>query len=88
VAGPRGSLEVTIEGRATTLHPGDCAFGPRGIPHSLRAGADGPARFTLITAPGGFEAFFADYELRFPRGPEPDHERLRRVFDAHGLIPA
>ncbi len=49
---------------------GDWVFGPRGVPHSFRTGADG-ARALVLVMPGGFEEMFADGGVPVAPGDSP-----------------
>jgi hypothetical protein len=54
-----GSLDVFKDGEWTTLRPGATATVPPGVPHTLRNGADEPAKIvTRIRPAGRSEAFF------------------------------
>jgi quercetin dioxygenase-like cupin family protein len=54
-----GALTLYLPGREITMAPGEFALAPRGVPHSYRVG-DAPARFLVLSTPGGFERFVAD----------------------------
>lgn len=45
-----GHVEFTVDGNVKPLGPGDWSVVPPGVPHGLRAGADG-ARFLAIVVP-------------------------------------
>jgi quercetin dioxygenase-like cupin family protein len=54
-----GELTLFLPGRETPLGPGEFFLAPRGVPHSYRVG-DAPARFLVLSTPGGFEQFVRD----------------------------
>jgi len=54
-----GELTLFLPGRELTLGSGDFFLAPRGVPHTYRVG-DAPARWPVLSRPGGFEAFVAD----------------------------
>jgi uncharacterized RmlC-like cupin family protein len=43
----------------STAGPGEVAFAPRGVPHTLANLSSAPARFLIICTPAGFEREFA-----------------------------
>ena len=53
-----GGVEFWLDGQSFVRGPGETAVVPRGIPHTYRVCAEGPARFLCILTPGGFEGFF------------------------------
>ena len=83
---------VTLEVGATTIEAaaGDYAFGPRGLPHKYKVGAQG-CRMLFILTPGGFEdlvrAMSVPAETRsLPSqdGPPPDMDRVRAIAATYG----
>ena len=71
-------------------HPGDFAFGPRGIPHRYTVGEAG-CRMLFIMTPGGFEDLVREMSvpaqrrtLPPPSAAEPDWEHVAAVAKAHG----
>jgi quercetin dioxygenase-like cupin family protein len=84
--------EVTLftsEGE-TTLGPGGFAVGPRGVPHTFRAGGSG-VRMLVISTPAGFVDFVRELgvpaareELPTLDGP-PDVVALTEVAARHGI---
>ena len=73
-----------------TLGPGEFAVGPRGVPHTYRAGARG-VRMLVVSAPAGFAEFVREMgvpaereELPVLEGP-PDIVRLTEVAARHGI---
>jgi quercetin dioxygenase-like cupin family protein len=54
-----GSLDVFVDGKWTTLGPGETASVPAGVAHTLRNASDAPAKtITRIRPAGDSEAFF------------------------------
>ena len=54
-----GELTFKVEEEIVTAGPGECAFAPRGIVHTLANLSDAPARYLLICTPAGFERTLA-----------------------------
>jgi mannose-6-phosphate isomerase-like protein (cupin superfamily) len=52
-----GELEITVGQETRTLVPGDCYFGPRGVPHRVRNVGKIPAKSVAISTPGDFASF-------------------------------
>jgi quercetin dioxygenase-like cupin family protein len=53
-----GELTFQVREDLVTAGPGDLAFAPGGVPHTLANLSDAPARYLLICTPGGFERHF------------------------------
>jgi quercetin dioxygenase-like cupin family protein len=51
-----GEVTLWVGEKTYVLRPGDCAFAPRGVPHTLRAG-EGGARKLVASTPASFESF-------------------------------
>jgi quercetin dioxygenase-like cupin family protein len=56
----QGRVAVALGEDSFLLDPGDFAFMPRGVPHSIARASDPPGRFLFISTPGGFEHFMED----------------------------
>jgi len=54
-----GELTLRVGEESLVAGPGELAFAPRGVPHTVANGSDSPARYLLICTPAGFERFFA-----------------------------
>jgi len=54
-----GDLSLFLPGREIALRPGEFTLAPRGVPHAYQVG-DAPARFLVVSLPGGFEEFVRD----------------------------
>jgi quercetin dioxygenase-like cupin family protein len=74
-----GELTLWVGDDTRTLRPGEFAFAPPGVPHTLRTGADG-ARWLLI-AGGRFEAFVRAVAAI----GETDPVELTRIAAKHGI---
>lgn len=86
-----GALTAYLPGASRVLRAGECAFGPKGIPHTHRASTDGITRLLEVDAPGHFEAFVVAVgrpagALALPPAPEgPDPAELTRLAAEHGI---
>ena len=74
-----GEMTLWVGDQTRVLRPGDSAFAPRGIPHTLRPGADG-TRSLVASTPAGFEAF-----VRAVGAADPGPEELTRMAAEHGI---
>jgi mannose-6-phosphate isomerase-like protein (cupin superfamily) len=54
-----GELTFQVEDELLTAGPGELAFAPRGVPHTLANRSGAPARYVLVCTPAGFERYFA-----------------------------
>jgi quercetin dioxygenase-like cupin family protein len=54
-----GELSLFLPGREVRLAPGEFVLAPRGVPHAYQVG-DAPARWLVVSTPGGFEEFVRD----------------------------
>jgi quercetin dioxygenase-like cupin family protein len=54
-----GELVFQVEDELISKGPGEFAFAPRGVPHTLANPGDEPARYVLVCTPAGFERYFA-----------------------------
>jgi quercetin dioxygenase-like cupin family protein len=76
-----GTCTVTVGDEELVATPGSLVFAPRGIPHALRVGDDGPARMLTIVTPGGLESFFATLAGR----PDLDPQALLSLAADYGV---
>lgn len=88
-----GRMIVRCGDHELESEPGTYVFLPRGVAHGIRVTGDVPARFLMIVAPGGFEAFFCDQGTP-PAGPglptdppPPELELIGRMFARHHVQP-
>jgi quercetin dioxygenase-like cupin family protein len=87
------SGEVTVVAGEEELHagPGESVTIPRGLAHSLSAGA-GEATFLLQFSPAGFERYFhelsepAQYLGLPPRPSPPDRDRMVTAAARYGCL--
>ena len=75
-----GELTLFLPGREIPVARGELVVGPRGVPHAYRVG-DRPARFLVLSLPGGFESFVRDVAAL----PEPTPELLGQTAAAHAI---
>jgi mannose-6-phosphate isomerase-like protein (cupin superfamily) len=54
-----GELTFQVEDQLIARGPGELAFAPRGVAHTLANFGDAPARYVLVCTPAGFERYFA-----------------------------
>lgn len=85
-----GDITLYTADGQTTLAPGQFAVGPRGIPHTYRAGERG-VRMLVVSTPAGFAEFVREMgvpaardEVPVLEGP-PDIARLTEVAARHGI---
>jgi quercetin dioxygenase-like cupin family protein len=76
-----GQLEFISGERRLTGGPGSYVFLPRDIPHGIRVVGTSPARFLVLTTPGGFEGFVMEMgqpaaPLTLPAPSAPDMNKL------------
>jgi mannose-6-phosphate isomerase-like protein (cupin superfamily) len=84
--------DVTIEVGDTSIeaHAGDCAYGPRDIPHRYTVG-DAGCRMLFILTPGGLEGLVREMgkpapsrTVPPPSDEEPDMERIAAIAGRYG----
>jgi uncharacterized cupin superfamily protein len=74
-----GELVFQVEDQLLTRRPGELAFAPRGVAHTLANHSDAPARYVLVCTPAGFERYFARMNEDPPEWalqPTPPVERV------------
>ena len=54
-----GELTFQVDDELLTAGPGQLAFAPRGVPHTLANRTEQPATYLLVCTPAGFERVFA-----------------------------
>ena len=69
-----GELSLFVAGEEIVLGPGEAAFAPRDLPHTYRVESD-EARWLVITAPAGFDAFVREVSEPAPGEELPPHGR-------------
>jgi quercetin dioxygenase-like cupin family protein len=75
-----GEITLWVGEETYVLGPGDSAFAPRGVPHTLRHGDPG-ARSLVASTPASFEAFVR--AVGAAGMPSPDE--LGRIAAEHGI---
>jgi mannose-6-phosphate isomerase-like protein (cupin superfamily) len=85
-----GEMTVFCGERVWRGGPGAFVFLPRGIPHGFRVEGERPARFLLLTTPGGFEQFIieAGEPAKAPTLPPPgplDFEKLMVIAPKYNM---
>jgi mannose-6-phosphate isomerase-like protein (cupin superfamily) len=78
-----GRMAFMADGEWTEGGPGTVAYLPRAVPHCFRNIGNSVARFCAVSTPGGFERFYAQWELAMSQGP--DFQRLHATAAAHGI---
>jgi mannose-6-phosphate isomerase-like protein (cupin superfamily) len=53
-----GELTFQVGDARVTAGPGQVAFAPRAVPHTLANLGEQPARYVVVCTPGGFERYF------------------------------
>jgi quercetin dioxygenase-like cupin family protein len=75
-----GEVTAWVGDGTLVLRPGDAAFAPMGIPHTIRTGDEG-ARWLLTSTPAGFEPFVRAVGA----AGMPSPEELTRIAAEHGI---
>lgn len=78
-----GTVEFTLNGRATPAGAGVTVFGPRDVPHAYRAVGDGPARMLISVVPAGLEIMFAKLAALPPGAP--DLAKVGEIVGSYGI---
>ena len=88
-----GELTIWVGDETHVLGPGECAHGPRGVPHAFEVTGSGELHGLVTTLPAGFEEFVRSFattarEHRLPvlEGP-PDIAHAAELAAQHGLGP-
>jgi quercetin dioxygenase-like cupin family protein len=69
-----GEVTLFVAGEQIVLGPGQAAFAPRDVPHAYRVESE-QARWLVITAPAGFDAFVREVSEPAPAEELPPAER-------------
>jgi quercetin dioxygenase-like cupin family protein len=85
-----GQMNLEVGGKHIDMQPGDYAFGPRNVPHSITTGDSG-CRVLFILTPGGFEKLImatsvpaAARTVPPPSKEKPDVARLQAIVAEFG----
>ena len=73
-----GEITFQVEDELLTAGPGEFAFAPRGVRHTLANRSGAPARYVLVCTPAGFERYFARMEAE-QAGVEPPAWALQEI---------
>jgi len=86
-----GELTFWVGGRVVEAPAGSFVYGPRDVPHTFMVTSE-QARFLLVAAPGGFDAFFRSASepaarLEIPPAPTepPDIAALTALAATYGI---
>lgn len=87
-----GEITFYVGDAVIEAKQGSFAFGPRNVPHTFVVGPNGPARYLLLTEPGGFDRFVAEVgepagALTLPPPPTgpPDIAAISAIAAAYGI---
>jgi len=80
-----GTLTAVAGEETFVLGPGDFAFLPRGVPHSLTNHSEPAARFVFVSTPGGFEHVMDDFVEAATNGHGPASPEWNAIEERHGL---
>lgn len=67
-----GELTFQLDEELVSAGPGELAFAPGGVAHTLANRSDAPARYVLVCTPAGFERYFARMEAERAGEDPPD----------------
>ncbi|HTW22468.1 MAG TPA: cupin domain-containing protein [Candidatus Baltobacteraceae bacterium] len=56
----KGEITLEFDGQRILLHPGDCAFSPRGVAHAFQNFGDTPAQMMAVIVPGQIDRLFEE----------------------------
>ena len=80
-----GRISYFADGRWTEVGPGGAVYLPRGRPHTYRNVGTTPSKHWILTAPSGFEKFFARCAEEFAKPGGPDMARIVQFHDEQGI---
>lgn len=80
-----GQIRYFTAGEWTEVGPGGVVYLPRGAAHTYRNVGSTTSRHWIITAPSGFEDFFAACAGEFARPAGPDEARIHQIHHQHGI---
>jgi len=66
-----GELELWVAGKLQKLRAGECAFGPRNVPHRFQNNTASPVRVLIQVFPGRSGRFFAEVARPLPADGKP-----------------
>jgi quercetin dioxygenase-like cupin family protein len=80
-----GRVSFLLDGNWHEVGPGGAAFMPRGVVHTFKNVGDRSSRMTLVTAPSGFEKFFARCAVEFAKPGGPDMSQIIAIGAEYGI---
>ena len=80
-----GRISNYADGRWTEVGPGGTVYFPRGCPHTFRNVGTTPSKHWVLTAPSGFEKFFARCADEFAKPGGPDMGRIVEIHHEQGI---
>lgn len=87
-----GELELWVAGKLHRLRTGDCAWGPRNVPHRFHNATSRPVRILVQVFPGSSGRFFAEVARPLPAQggaiPPPTEDEIRHLLATapkHGI---
>jgi mannose-6-phosphate isomerase-like protein (cupin superfamily) len=80
-----GEMFVQVGDQKFHAKRGDCAFGPRGVPHSFATLSDPCSFMSLFRPAGTMEEFFIQVMKLLAQGGRPSQEALVALSRAHGM---
>ncbi len=80
-----GHLSYYAEGQWTEVGVGGAVYLPKGCVHCYRNMGTTPSRHWIITAPSGFEKFFASCAQEFSKTGGPSQERIVEIHQDYGI---
>ena len=79
----KGQVEITVDGKSTTLQAGDTAFAPKNVAHSWTVVGTEKAQMITSAFPAGIEKMFTEL-ADLPPG-KPDFEVVAKICANHGV---
>jgi len=80
-----GHISYFADGQWTEVGVGGAVYLPRGTMHCYRNIGPTPSKHWILTAPSGFERFFARCADEFAKPDGPDFKRIDEFGKAHGI---
>jgi mannose-6-phosphate isomerase-like protein (cupin superfamily) len=84
----RGDFVFQVGEQKFQLGPGDCAFGPRKIPHAFAMVSEGEGQMLILFQPAGrMEEFFHAISTGFGKDipKQAEREAMRKLWLDHGM---
>jgi quercetin dioxygenase-like cupin family protein len=88
IYGLEGVMTFHIDGKPANIGPGDSAFIPKGVVHGFNNFEKSQAKALSVITPALLgPAYFIDLADIINTGGPPNIEKLKFVFEKHGLVP-